>query len=385
MTHANETSNSNNANDLSSNDLRIRQRKKLFSLLAATVLVTGGAGWAYWKLIGSRYVSTDNAYTAVESAQVTPSVAGTIAEVRFTDTQTVKKGDVLVVIDPTDAKLALAQAEADLGRAIRRVKSYEANDRGLGAQVSAREEEERRSAAQLASAQADFDRADIDLKRRQALAPSGSVSGDELTRAQNAYASAEANLKAAKAAVAQAAATRNATLGAKESNAALIVGATVDTNPEVALARAKRDQAAVDLERTVIRSPVDGVVAKRQVQLGQRVDPGTPLLSVVPVQNIHVNANFKEVQLKNVRPGQKVELVCDLHGEDVVFDGTVEGFDGGTGAAFALIPAQNATGNWIKVVQRLPVRIRLDPAQLDAHPLRVGLSMTAKVDLRSKS
>ena len=372
-----------NSNDLSNNNLR--KRKTLFSLLAATVLVAGGGGWAYWEMVLSRYVSTDNAYTAVESAQVTPSVAGTIAEVRVTDTQRVKKGDILVVIDPTDAKLTLAQAEADLGRAIRRVKSYEANDRGFGAQVAAREEEEKRSAAQLTSVQADYDRANIDLTRREALAPSGSVSGDELTRAQNAYTSAEANLKAARATVAQAAASSNATLGAKEANAALIVGAALDENPEVALARAKRDQAAVDLERTIIRSPVDGVVAKRQVQLGQRVDPGTPLLSVVPVQNIHVNANFKEGQLKAVRAGQKVELVCDLHGNDVVFHGVVEGFDGGTGAAFAMIPAQNATGNWIKVVQRLPVRVRLDPAELDANPLRVGLSMTAKVDLRSKS
>jgi len=378
-----ETSNSNNSNDLSDNNRN--KRKKLFSLLAATVIVAGGAGWAYWGLVASRYVSTDNAYTAVESAQVTPSVAGTIAEVRVTDSHGVKKGDVLVVIDPTDARLALAQAEADLGRAIRRVRSYEANDRGLGAQVAARGEEEKRLVAQLSSAQADFDRANIDLKRREALAPSGSVSGDELTRAQNAYTSAEANLKAAKAAVAQAAASSNATLGAKEANAALIVDTALDANPEVALARAKRDQAAVDFERTIIRSPVDGIVAKRQVQLGQRVDPGTPLLSVVPVQNIHVNANFKEGQLKEVRPGQMVELVCDLYGNDVVFHGVVEGFDGGTGAAFALIPAQNATGNWIKVVQRLPVRVRLDPTELYAHPLRVGLSMTAKVDLRSKS
>ena len=366
-------------------DNPIMKRKKLFSLLAATVVVTGGAGWAYWELLGSRYVSTDNAYTAVESAQVTPSVGGTIGEVFFTDTQVVKKGDILVVIDPTDAKLALAQAEADLGRAIRRVRSYEANDRGLEARVTAREEDEKRLAAQLASAQADFDRASIDVKRREALVTSGSVSGDELTRVQNSLASAEANLRAAKAAVAQARASRDASVGEKESNAALTVGSSLDANPEVALARAKRDQAAVDLERTIVRSPVDGVIARRQVQLGQRVEPGTALLSVVPVQNIHVDANFKEVQLKDVRPGQKVELVCDLHGDRTIFNGVVEGFAGGTGAAFALIPAQNATGNWIKVVQRLPVRIRLDPHQLEAHPLRVGLSMTAKIDLRSNS
>jgi membrane fusion protein (multidrug efflux system) len=362
-----------------------RSRKTLFTLLALGVAVAGGGAWAYWALVASHYVETDNAYAAVESAQVTAAVAGTIAEVRVKDTQAVKKGDILVVIDPTDAKLALAQAEADLGRATRRVNSLAANDAGLGAQVIAREEEEKRLVAQLASAQADVERATIDLKRRQALVASGSVSGDELTKAQNAYASAEANLKAMQAAVAQARAGRNAALGAKQANAALIVGVPLEENPEVALARARRDQAAVDLERTVIRSPVNGVVARRQVQLGQRVQPSTPLLNVVPVQEMYVNANFKEVQLKDVQPGQKVELSCDLHGDKVVYQGVVEGFSGGTGAAFALIPAQNATGNWIKVVQRLPVRVRLDPAELQAHPLRVGLSMTARIDLHSKS
>ena len=362
-----------------------KRRKTLFVLLALGVAVAGGGGWAYWELVGSHYVETDNAYAAVESAQVTAAVAGTIAEVQVKDTQAVKKGDILVVIDPTDAKLALAQAEADLGRAIRRVKSLQANDGGLGAQVGAQEAEEKRISALLASSHADFERARIDLDRREALVASGSVSGDELTRVQNAYASAEANLNAMLATAAQARASRNAALGARQANAALIVGAPLDENPEVALARARRDQAAVDLERTVIRSPVDGVIARRQVQLGQRVQPSAPLLSVVPVQEMYVNANFKEVQLKDVRPGQKVELRCDLHGDEVVYHGVVDGFSGGTGAAFALIPAQNATGNWIKVVQRLPVRVRLDPAELQAHPLWVGLSMTAKIDLRGES
>jgi membrane fusion protein (multidrug efflux system) len=295
----------------------VNRRKTLFAMLALGVAVAGGGTWAYWELVASRYVETDNAYAAVESAQVTAAVGGTIAEVRVKDTQSVKKGDILVVIDPTDARLALAQAEADLLRAIRRVKSLAANDAGLGAQVVAREEEEKRLSAQLASALADFDRARIDLKRRQALVSSGSVSGDELTRVQNAYASAEANLKAMQAAVAQAHAGRNAALGAKQANAALIVGVPLEENPEVALARARRDQAAVDLERTIIRSPVDGVVARRQAQLGQRVQPSTPLLNVVPVQEMYVNANFKEVQLRNVQPGQKVELSCDLHGNKV--------------------------------------------------------------------
>ena len=164
----------------------------------------------------------------------------------------------------------------------------------------------------------------------------------------------------------------------------LIAGTNEETNPEVAFARARRDQAAVDLERTVIRAPVDGIVAKRQVQLGQRVQPGMPLLAVVPVQEMHVNANFKEVELRKVRVGQKVELYADLYGSSVRYQGVVEGFSAGSGAAFSAIPAQNATGNWIKVVQRLPVRIRLDPKELEAHPLKVGLSMHAEIDTREQ-
>ena len=361
------------------------RRNKLLLALGAVVGAAAVVSAAYWYLYGSHFVSTDNAYAAVEIAQVTPSVGGTISEVRVTDTQSVKKGDVLVVIDPTDAKLALAQAEADLGSAIRRVRGYVANDSGLVAQIAARAADEKRAAAQLASAEADFERASIDLQRREALSASGSVSGDELTRAQNAFAAAKANLTVAQAATAQAKANRDAAIGSKEVNAALIADTTEDTNPEVALARARRDQAAVDLERTIIRAPVDGVVAKRQVQLGQRVQAGTPLLAVVPVQEMHVDANFKEVQLEKVRVGQPVTLTADIYGSSVSYHGTVEGFSGGSGAAFAAIPAQNATGNWIKVVQRVPVRIKLDPEQLSKNPLKVGLSMTAKIDTRGKS
>ncbi len=362
----------------------LRRNRLLLGLggvVGAAALVFG----AYWFFYASHFVSTDNAYAAVEIAQVTPEVGGTISEVRVTDTQTVKKGDVLVVIDPTDARLALAQAEADLGRAIRRVRGYAANDSGLSAQIVAREADEKRAAAQLASAEADYERAVIDLKRREALSASGSVSGDELTRAQNAFAAAQANLDGARAAAAQARANRHTAIGSRDANAVLIVDATEETNPEVALARARRDQAALDLERTVIRAPVDGVIAKRQAQLGQRVQAGTPLLAVVPIQEMHVDANFKEVQLQDVRVGQPVTLRADIYGSSVTYRGTVEGFSGGSGAAFSAIPAQNATGNWIKVVQRLPVRIKLDPAELQANPLKVGLSMSVKIDTSRRS
>ena len=247
-------------------------RKKQLIALAAAVGVAAIGATAYWTLYAAHFVATDNAYAGVEVAQVTPSVGGTVSEVLVTDTQAVKKGDVLVRIDPSDARLALAQAEAD----------------------------EKRAAAQLKAAEADFERAKIDLQRREALAASGSVSGDELTRARNAHATAQANLSAAQAAEAQARANRGTALGTRETNAALIAGTTEENNPEVALARARRDQAAIDLERTVVRAPVDGIVAKRQVQLGQRVQAGMPLLAVVPIQEMHVDANFKEVQLEKV-------------------------------------------------------------------------------------
>ncbi|UTH75369.1 HlyD family secretion protein [Chromobacterium sp. IIBBL 290-4] len=357
------------------------QRKKLFSLLFGVVAAAAVAYGGYWTLIASHHVSTDNAYVAAEIAQVTPEVAGTIQQVKVVDTQPVKAGDVLVELNDSDAKLALAQAEADLARAERRVKGYFANDEGLNAQAQARDADQTRAAAQLASAQADFARAKLDLQRRQALAKSGSVSGEELSNAQNAFATAEANLKSAAAARQQSEANYRAALGSLKANQTLTADSTVENNPEVMLARAKRDQAKLDLERTVIRAKVDGVVAKRQAQVGQRVQAGTPLMSVAPLQNAHVDANFKEVQLSKVRVGQPVELTADLYGGKVVYHGKVAGLSGGSGAAFAMIPAQNATGNWIKVVQRLPVRIALDPAELKAHPLQVGLSMEATIDV----
>jgi len=356
------------------------KRKKLFGALAAACIAAGIGYGGYWALVGSHFVSTDNAYVNAETAQVTPSVSGIVREVRVTDTQAVKRGEILVVIDATDARLALAQAEAELARAQRRVKGYLATDQGLQAQVAARAADESRASAQVASARANIDRARLDLDRREALAKSGSVSGEELSNARTAFQNAQAELRTASAAVAQAAANRAAALGSLKANTALTEDATVDNNPEVLAAKARVDVARMDLERTVLRAPVDGVVARRQVQIGQRIQSGTPLLSVVPVQNAHVDANFKEVQLEKVRVGQPVKLVSDLYGSDVTYHGTVVGFSGGTGSAFAVIPAQNATGNWLKVVQRVPVRIALNAQELRAHPLRVGLSMTATID-----
>lgn len=361
------------------------KRRRGFIGLAAAVAVAAGGYGAYWYFVGSRYVSTDNAYTAVELAEVTPAVGGIIKSIQVVDTQHVRKGDLLVEIDDTDARLALAQAEADLALAKRRVHSYQANDEGLAAQVKAREADELRAQAQLKAAEADLDRAKVDFDRRAALKASGSVSGEELTNARNGLIQAQANLSAARAASAQSVANVHSTIGSKKANAALIQDTTVDTNPEVLLAKARLEQAKVDLSRTRIFANVDGVIAKRQVQVGQRVQIGAPLMSVVPLHTVHVDANFKEVELRSVKVGQPVEITADLYGTEVVYHGTVSGFSGGTGSAFAMIPAQNATGNWIKVVQRLPVRIELDPAELAKRPLQVGLSMVATIDTRTEA
>jgi membrane fusion protein (multidrug efflux system) len=359
-----------------------KKRKKLFAILGGVILLGGLSYATYWHFIGSRYISTDNAYTAAEISQITPAINGIVADVKVVDTQYVKQGDVLVVIDNSDAKLALLQAEADLDRSQRRVQSYFANDAGLAAQVLARDAEQSRAAAQVSSAQADLQRTELDLHRREALAKSGSVSGEELTNARTALLTAQANMKVAEAGAIQAKSNRSATIGAQQASTVLTANTTVATNPEVELARAKRDQAKLDLERTVLRAPVDGVVARRQVQAGQRVQAGTALMTVVPTRSMHVDANFKEGQLTQVQLGQPVTMSADIYGGAVEYHGTVVGLAGGTGSAFAMIPAQNATGNWIKVVQRLPVRISIDPKELVAKPLSVGLSMEVSIDTR---
>lgn len=357
------------------------KRKKLFGALGAAALLLGGSYIAYDTLIASQRVSTDNAYVGANIAQITPLVAGPVANVLVQDAQQVRKGNILVVLDDTDAKLALAQAEAALAKAERHVRGLLATDSGLGAQISARDADSAQASARVAAARADLERARVDFERRQALSASGGVSGEEFTAAKNALSTASANVKAAEAALALAHANRQSAVGQKEANSALIAGTSPANHPDVLAARAARDQAKVNLDRTIIRAPVDGVVSRRQVQIGQRVQPGAMLMVVVPIGEAYVDANFKEVELAKVRPGQQVKLTADLYGDDVIYSGKVVGFSGGTGAAFSVVPAQNATGNWIKVVQRVPVRIELDPKQLKKHPLRVGLSMHAEIDV----
>ncbi|MFL5297161.1 MAG: HlyD family efflux transporter periplasmic adaptor subunit [Phenylobacterium sp.] len=343
------------------------RRRQLLTWLAIAV-VAAAALYGVWSFVFSgKTVSTDNAYVGADVAQVTPLVSGPVAKVLVRETEIVKAGQPLVLLDDADARIAVAQAQAALGQAERKVRGFEANDLALAGQEAARD-------ADVARARSDLDRARTDLSRREALSASGAVSGDELTNARNKFAEAQAE-------VAQAVAARRAAQGSRQANRVLIDGVALDQNPEVAAARARLDAAQLALDRTVIRAPVDGEVSKKQVEPGQQLSTGVSIMSIVPTTDAFVDANFKEVQLERVRAGQPVTLTSDLYGRGVKFHGRVRGLTGGTGSAFSLIPAQNASGNWIKVVQRLPVRIDLDAKELKEHPLRVGLSMKASVDV----
>ena len=357
------------------------RRKKVLLGLAAGILLAGG-GWYMFHDTGE--VSTDNAYVGADSAQVTPLVAAAVVQVPVVNTQYVHKGDVLLRLDDSDARLAVEKAEAAYLKARRQFVQSSATSGSLAAQVGARDADIGQARAQLVAAQSAVAKAKADLDRREHLAGDGFVSKEELTSYRNAYVTAEATLRESQAAITQAQASRGAAQQSYAANQALIAGTSIDTSPDVAAAKAALDQAKLDLERTVIRAPIGGVVTNRQVQVGQRVAAGNPVMTIVPVGSVYVDANFKEGQLERVRPGQPVELKSDLYGSNVVYHGRVTGFAGGTGSAFALIPAQNATGNWIKVVQRLPVRVALDPKELASHPLRVGLSMEATIDVSDR-
>ena len=347
------------------------KRKQGLTALAALVVVAG-LGWGVYEyLVASHYESTDNAYVQGNVIQITPQIGGTVMAILADDTDFVKAGQPLVKLDPADARVALDQAEANLAQAVRQVRTLYANNGSLGAQITLRESE-------VAKAQTEIARAADDLNRRQSLVGNGAVSREELNHAQTQLANGKSALASAQAGVA----------AAKEqllSNQAMTDGTSVDKHPSVLAAAAKVREAWLATQRTALPAPVDGYVARRTVQLGQRVAAGTPLMSVIPLHQLWVDANFKEVQLRNIRIGQPVSLTADVYGKKVEYQGTVAGLGMGTGAAFALLPAQNATGNWIKVVQRVPVRVALDPAQVAHNPLRVGLSMEATVDVSNRS
>ncbi|WP_233453969.1 HlyD family efflux transporter periplasmic adaptor subunit [Tsuneonella flava] len=345
------------------------------------VAVLGALFIAYDWLIGSRTVSTDNAYVQGSNAMVTPLTGGKIVAVPVTETQLVKKGQLLLQIDDTDQKIAVAKAEADLAAARRQYRAVTAQGSAQADQAAAQAAAVAQAQAQLSAAQADLAKAQTDYNRRKSLQGTGAISADELTATTTALQAARARVAQLSAAVTQQQSQLRSAASNRQATLAPISGTTVEDSPAVQQAKAALDAAKLDLERTKVRAPVDGVVSQVTARVGQMIQRGSTAMVVVPVGSLYVDANFKETQLGKVRPGQAVELTSDFYGSDVVYHGKVVGFAGGTGAAFALIPAQNATGNWIKVVQRLPVRIALDPKELAAHPLRVGLSMEAEIDV----
>ncbi len=359
------------------------KRKKALSIVAL-ILIIAAVAYAVWTVFFNHSVSTENAYVGAETASITSMVSGQVLDVMVSDTQQVKKGDLLVRVNVRDAEIALAQAQAELMKAQRQYKQTQANSSALNSQVFVSDDGIHSAAAQVAKAQAELNKAQDDLARRSQLSASGAISKEELSTAQSAVNNAQAGLDLAKAGLAQAQSSQKAAQSTLAANEALIRGSNETSTPDVLIAQARLKQAILDLERTEIKAPFDGVIARRNIQVGQRVAPGSVLMMLVPISKLYVDANFKESQLANVKVGQKAVLTSDLYGDEVEFHGTVVGFSGGTGSAFALIPAQNATGNWIKVVQRLPVRIALDPKELAEHPLRVGLSMEAKINLASK-
>ena len=333
-----------------------RRRRWLLALGAAIALL--GLIWLAWWLRYSRlYESTDDAYVAGDRVNVMSQVSGTVVSIGADETDLVEGGQELVRLDATDARIALQDAEQQLARTVRQTHTVFANRDQLRAVVA-----ERR--ADLGRTQSDFD-------RRRNLAASGAVSGEELGHAQDA-------LQAA----------RDALLGAEKNLAAgsALVGHTgVADNPDVRAAATQVERAWLALVRTSVRAPVTGYLARRSVQLGERISPGAPLMAIVPIGRLWLEANFREVQLRHMRIGQPATVVADLYGGRVTYHGHVAGLGLGTGSAFAPLPAQNATGNWIKVVQRVPVRIELEPRELSAHPLRIGLSTVVTVEVRETS
>jgi membrane fusion protein (multidrug efflux system) len=358
-------------NTLPANGLAESRRKRQLLQLGIICLLAALAYGLYWMFVVRFKVDTDNAYVQGNVVQITPQISGTIVAIEADDTENVKLGQMLVRLDPADARVALDQAEAQLAETVREVRVTFANNNALAATIDSRQADLTRSQSELA-------RLTADLARREPLLDGGAVSREEVQHLQTAIASARSAQAAATAGLAE----------AREQlakNQSLTEGTTPETHPRVLAAAGKYREAWLASKRLGIAAPVAGTIARRSAQVGQRVASGVPLMAIVPLDQLWVDANFKESQLETLRIGQPATLTADIYGHRTEFKGTIAGLGAGTGAAFSLLPAQNATGNWIKVVQRVPVRIQLDPQELAAHPLRVGLSMEVSVDVHDQS
>jgi len=331
-------------------------RRPALILTALILLLAAIGAGGYWLLVARNYEDTDDAYVGGRVVTITPQTGGTVIAIGADETDTVTAGQLLVRLDPADARIDLMGREAQLAQAVRETRTLYANNDVLQANVSLRE--------------AELERAEDDLQRRRAVRDTGVVSEEEIRHAELAVATGKAALASA----------REQLL----SNRSFTAGTRVPSHPNVLAAAARVREAYLAVKRGEILAPVSGQIARRNVQVGQRVAPGAVLMALVPMDNLWVDANFKEVQLENMRIGQPVRIIADLYGSRMEYHGRIIGLGAGTGAAFALLPAQNATGNWIKVVQRVPVRIALDPKELREHPLRVGLSIRATVDVRNR-
>lgn len=333
-----------------------RTRRRALILLALLFVLIGIAWSLYWFLVLRHFQETDDAYVAGNQVQVMAQVSGSVNKVGFDDTDFVRKGEVLVSLDRTDAEQAFEKAQTALATSVRQTHQLMINARQYQASIKLQ--------------QTALEQAEADLKRREPLGASNLIGREELQHARDAVATAKAQLDVA---------TQQ-----YNANQAVILNTSLENQPAVKQSAAELRDAWLALQRTDIRSPMDGYVSRRSVQVGSQITTSTPLMAVVPATDLWIDANFKETQLAGVRIGQPATVVADIYGDDVVYHGKVVGLDMGTGSAFSLLPAQNATGNWIKVVQRLPVRIELNREDVVKHPLRIGLSTLVKIDTTSK-
>lgn len=315
-------------------------------------MIIGVAYLVYWFLVLRHHQETDDAYVAGNQVQIMAQVSGSVNSVTFDNTDFVRKGDVLLTLDPTDAEQAFERAKTALANSVRQTHQLVINGKQYQANIALRKSE--------------LSKVENDLKRRIVLGNADAIGREELQHARDAVDNAKAALEVA--------------VQQYNANQAMVLNTPLDKQPAVLQAAAQMRDAWMALQRTRIVSPITGFVSRRSVQVGAQISPGTPLMAIVAPDHVWVDANFKETQIANMRIGQEATVVSDLYGSDVVFKGKVVGIDMGTGSAFSLLPAQNATGNWIKVVQRLPVRIELDAQQVAEHPLRIGLSTLVKVD-----
>lgn len=361
-----------------------RSRRRVLSIMSIVFLLVAVAVSAWWLGVARYRTETDNAYVAGNVIQIAAQIAGTVVAVHADDTDFVEEGQLLVELDDADARIALQAAEADLAAVVREVRGLYAGAGQSGEMVAQRTAEIERLRQELARTEAEWQRARDDLARKETLYRQKFISDDALQVARTSLQAAEAVRAAASASVREAVSALAGARKQQDGAEVLVDNTSLETHPRVAAAAARVKDAYLSLRRTRILAPAGGHVARRKVQLGERVAPGGALMAVIPAEQMWVDANFKETDLADVRIGQPVRLTSDFWGDAVEYHGRVAGFAAGTGGAFAVLPAQNASGNWIKIVQRLPVRVALEPAELAEHPLRIGLSMRARIDTHDR-